>query len=231
MKQKLFQTIEGKILFVGIILAVLLLMTVGYFAFVDMKIAKILVLIFLAHTIGGRAAGIGLCIMNNFGPVITICYNFYLEVLIVCFTYSIFVLTVNNYVQMPWLRRMMEKISNNALEQKDKIEAYGWIGIFFFVMAPFFMTGPMVGSIIGYMIRIPLVKNLSATFGGTLAAIIIWFFCFDFMQQQFHLIQYIFAGIVVIVILSKYKSIKNFLFGIKGHEANLNAVKRSHDKK
>ena len=215
MTQKIFNTTEGRIFLAGIVLSVLLLMVVGYFAVVDMKIAKILVLIFLAHTIGGRAAGIGLCIMNNFGPIVTICYNFYLEVLIVCFTYSIFVLSVNNYIQIPWLLRMMEKISNNALEQKDKIEAYGWIGIFLFVMAPFFMTGPMIGSIIGYMIRIPLVKNLSATFGGTLTAIIIWFFCFDFMNHQFHIIQYIFAAIVIIVVLSKYKTIKNFLFGIK----------------
>jgi len=215
MTQKIFNTTEGRIFLAGIVLSVLLLMVVGYFAVVDMKIAKILVLIFLAHTLGGRAAGIGLCIMNNFGPLITICYNFYLEVLIVCFTYSIFVLSVNNYIQIPWLLKMMEKISNNALEQKDKIAAYGWIGIFLFVMAPFFMTGPMIGSIIGYMIRIPLVKNLSATFGGTLTAIIIWFFCFDFMNHQFHVIQYIFAAIVIIVILSKYKTIKNFLFGIK----------------
>ncbi len=215
MTQKIFNTTEGRIFLAGIVLSVLLLMVVGYFAVVDMKIAKVLVLIFLAHTLGGRAAGIGLCIMNNFGPLITICYNFYLEVLIVCFTYSIFVLSVNNYIQIPWLLKMMEKISNNALEQKDKIAAYGWIGIFLFVMAPFFMTGPMIGSIIGYMIRIPLVKNLSATFGGTLTAIIIWFFCFDFMNHQFHVIQYIFAAIVIIVVLSKYKTIKDFLFGIK----------------
>ena len=210
--KKIYQTTEGKILFTGIILSILLLVVIGYFAVIDIAISKIIVLTFLAHTFGGRAAGIGICIMNNFGPIATIGYNFYLEVLIVCFTYSIFILTVTNYVRIPWLRRLMEKITNNALEQKDKIEAYGWIGIFLFVMAPFFMTGPVVGSVIGYMIRVPLVKNLAATFGGTLAAIIVWFFCFDFMEQRFHVIQYVFAGIVIIVVLSKYKSIKKLFF-------------------
>nr|NJM01414.1 small multi-drug export protein [Desulfobacula sp.] len=215
MKQKLYQTAEGRILFSGILLSLALLMVIGYFAVVDMETAKILVLTLIAHTFGGRAAGIGICIMHDFGSLVTIGYNFYLEVLIVCFTYSIFVLTVTNYVRIPWLQRAMEKISRNALEQKDKIEAYGWIGIFLFVMAPFFMTGPVVGSVIGYMIRIPLVKNLGATFGGTLTAIIVWFFCFDFMENRFHVIQYVFAGIIIVVILSKYKSIKNFLFGRK----------------
>jgi uncharacterized membrane protein len=215
MKQKLYQTIEGKILFTGLFLSLVLLLVIGYFAAVDIEIAKTLVLAFFAHSFGGRAAGIGLCIMNNFDATATIGYNFYLEVLIVCFTYSMFVLTVTNYVQVIWLRGMMEKITRSALEQKDKIEAYGWIGIFLFVMAPLPMTGPVVGSIIGYMIRVPLVKNLAATFGGTLAAIIVWFFCFDFMEERFHAIQYVFAGIIIVVILSKYKSIKHFFFGKK----------------
>lgn len=215
MQQKLYQTIEGKILFTGILLSLVLLIVIGYFAAVDIETAKTLVLAFFAHSFGGRAAGIGLCIMNDFGATATIGYNFYLEVLIVCFTYSMFVLTVSNYVQVLWLRRVMEKITHNALEQKDKIEAYGWVGIFLFVMAPLPMTGPVVGSIIGYMIRVPLIKNIAATFGGTLTAIVIWFFSFDFMEQRFHVIQYVFAGIILLVILSKYKSIKHFFFGKK----------------
>jgi len=88
MKQKLYQTTEGKILFAGVLLSLALLIVIGYFAVMDMEIAKILVLTLIAHTFGGRAAGIGICIMNDFGPIVTIGYNFYLEVLIVCFTYS-----------------------------------------------------------------------------------------------------------------------------------------------
>lgn len=210
MRARLHQTVEGKILYVGVFLSVLFLVVLGYYVVVDPNIAKTLFLAFIAHTFGGRAAGIGICIMHDFKPWVTIWYNFFLEILIVCYTYSIFILTVNNYVQVPWMRRMMQKIYDAALRQKDKIKTYGWIGIFLFVQSPFFMTGPVVGSIIGYLIRVPLFKNCLATFGGTFLAILIWFYCFDFMEQRFHVINYIFTAIVILFVISKYKSIKNF---------------------
>jgi len=215
MQQKLYKTTEGKILFTGVFLFLLLLLGFGYLAATDFEKAKVLVLAFFVNAIGGRAAGIGVCIMNGYGATLTILYNFYVEVIIVCFSYSIFVLTATNYVQVPWIRRFMERLGKKALEQKEKIQSYGWIGIFLFVMAPLPMTGPVSGTIIGYMIKIPVVRNLLSSGAGTLAAIVIWFFCFDFLEQRFKVIQYVFAGIILLVILSKYKSIKNFFFGKK----------------
>jgi uncharacterized membrane protein len=215
MKQKLIYTIEGRIFTVGIILFFLLTGVIGYYASVDIETAKTLTLALIAHTFGGRAAGIGLCIMNGFGPTVTIAYNFYLEILIVCFSYSIFVLTANNYIKVVWVKNFMEKLAQKAVEQREKVRSFGWIGLFVFVMLPLPVTGPVVGSIIGYMLKINLFKNFTATASGTLAAIIVWFFCFDFLEQQYHVIQYVFAGILLLVLLSHYKSIVKFLFGKK----------------
>jgi uncharacterized membrane protein len=215
MKQKLFFTTEGRILFTGLMLSLLLLIVVGYLATIDIETAKTLMLTFFVHTFGGRAAGIGLCIMKGFGPVFTIAYNFYLEVLIVCFTYSIFVLTTNNYIRVIWVTNLIERFTQKAVEQKDKVQSFGWIGLFLFVMMPLPVTGPVMGSVIGYMLRINLLKNFSATGSGTLTAIIVWFFCFDFLEQRFHVIQYVFAGLVVLAILSHHKAIIKLLFGKK----------------
>ncbi len=215
MKQKLFYTIEGRILITGLLLLLLLLIGICYCAAIDTETAKTLGLVFIAHTFGGRAAGIGLCIMNEFGATITIAYNFYLEILIVCFAYSLFVLTTNNYIRIIWVTNFMERITHKALRQKEKVRSFGWIGLFVFVMLPLPVTGPVMGSIIGYMLRINLFKNFSATASGTLAAIIVWFFCFDFLEQRFHAIQYVFAAIVFLVLLSHHKAITKLLFGNK----------------
>jgi len=215
MKQKLFYTIEGRTLIIGLILSVLLFIVIGYFAIIDIEIAKTLSLAFFAHTFGGRAAGIGLCIMSGFGPIVTIVYNFYLEVLIVCFAYSIFVLTANNYIQIIWVANFMNRLAQKALEQKEKVQSFGWIGLFVFVMLPLPVTGPVIGSIIGYMLRINHFKNFSATGAGTLSAIIVWFFCFDFLEQQYHIIQYIFVSLIILALLSHHKAIIKLLFGKK----------------
>ena len=212
LRQGLFKTTEAKILASGIFLSLLLIIFIIFFAYTDFQTAKILVSVFLVHTFGGRAAGIGLCILNGFGAFSTIFYNFFIEVLIVCFTYAGFVFTTTNYLKIKWVVRLMDKLTHKALKNKDKIEPFGWIGIFLFVMAPLPVTGPVVGSIIGYMLRLSLVRNFSATFIGTLSAIIIWFFCFDFLEQRFHMIQYLFAVIIIIVLIPYFKKIKAFFF-------------------
>jgi len=148
MQDNLFKTVEGKLLLTGILLALALVAGIVFYFVTDFETAKTLVLVFIAHSIGGRAAGIGLCILQDFGTFSTIFYNFYLEILIVCFTYSIFVLSATQYLRVEWVIRIMENIAVKAYKNKQKIARFGWVGIFFFVMAPLPVTGPVVGSII-----------------------------------------------------------------------------------
>jgi len=215
MKYKLLDTIEARLLACGTFLSLLLIVFIGIYGITDFQTAKTLALVFAAHIFGGRAAGIGLCILNGFGAFSTIFYNFYIEVLIVCFTYAGFVLSTTNYLRNEWLIKFMARLTGKALEQKERIKPFGWIGIFLFVMIPLPVTGPVVGSIIGYMLRLSLFRNFSATFLGTLSAIIVWFYCFDFLEQRFHMIQYVFAAIILIVLLPYLKQIKNFIVGKK----------------
>lgn len=215
MKEKLLYTVEGRILITGIILFLLLLIVIGAVALNDLETARTLALAFVVHTFGGRAAGIGLCIMNGFGATLTIGYNFFLEILIVCFTYSVFVLTTTNYIRLIWLTNLIDRFSQKALAQKEKIQAYGWIGLFIFVMLPFPLTGPVMGSVIGYMLGINVFKNFTATGAGTFTAIFVWYFCFDFLEQRFHVIQYLFAAVVILALLSHRKAIMRLLFGKK----------------
>jgi len=59
-------------------------------------------------------------------------------------------------------------------EQKTNIKKYGTIGLFFFVMLPFFMTGPVIGSIIGYLLNYKAIHNFLIVFSGTLSSIVIY---------------------------------------------------------
>ena len=72
MKHTLLNTIEGRLLLIGFLLSVLLMVVIGFYAITEVQIAKILALVLVAHTIGGRAAGIGLCILNGFGAFPTL---------------------------------------------------------------------------------------------------------------------------------------------------------------
>ena len=205
---KIYQTSEGKVLIAGVFQLILLVCIIGFYGVVDYERARTLSLAFIAHTFGGRAAGIGLCIMNELNLVWIIVYNFYLEILIVCFTYSTFVLSLNNYIKAKWVKSQTNQLMQKADKYKDKIGKYGWVGIFIFVMIPLPVTGPVIGSSIGYLLKMGVWHNFTAVLSGTLAAIVAWTIGFDVLEQHLHIIQYIFAGIVLVVLLSYVNTIK-----------------------
>nr|WP_320193520.1 small multi-drug export protein [uncultured Desulfobacter sp.] len=217
MKRFLIYTVEGRVLVTGILL------TVFFFIFAivglvqGMPSAKVALGAFLTHCVGSRAGGIGLCILNGFDPITTIALNFYLEGLIVCYTYAVFVLSTSGIFKAPWINRAMSRLKEKAEEKKEKIERWGWIGIFAFVMAPLPVTGPVVGTIIGYMLRMPLFSNFSAAGLGTLTAIVAWCYGFDFLEHRFAMLQYVFGAICVIIIIPYLKPLKKFIDSLR-HE-------------
>ncbi len=211
MKNNIFKSAEGRLLILGVFLAVTFIVLVLAYSLVDFSIAKVLVLVLLAHLVGSRAGGIGLCILNGFSPMATIAYNCFIETLIVCFTYAGFVLSTTNYLKVEWIKRFMDRLAEKAMEKKDKIKRWGWIGIFSFVMAPLPVTGPVIGSIIGYMLKMRLFNNFSATALGTLTATVVWCYGFEFLEHRFHMIQYVFAAICVMIIIPYLKPIKKFI--------------------
>lgn len=214
-KSRIYQTSEGKVLIAGVFKFIVLVGLIVFYGVIDFERAKTLSLAFLAHTFGGRAAGIGLCIMSDLPIVWTIVYNFYLEVLIVCFTYSTFVLSINNYIKVQWVEALTNQLMQKADKHKDKISKFGWVGLFLFVMIPLPVTGPVVGSSVGYLLKMSVWRNLTAVFSGTLAAIVAWTFGFEFLEQHVHVIQYILGGIILIVILSYLNKIKKWIVALR----------------
>ena len=200
---------ERSILRASIAMSILLIGVVIYYLVSDPGMSRTLVLVFVAHTFGGRAAGVGLCLMDELNPFFTIFYNLFLEVFIVCWTYSLFVLSINNYVKFRVVRLYALRLERKARKYKQKIANYGWPGIFIFVMLPLPATGPVIGSIVGYLLRLKVWYNLSAAFLGTFVAIIVWFIFFDFLEQNLHIIRYVFFGIIIVAALSYLFTIKH----------------------
>ncbi len=201
------------ILWASVGMALTLLGWLGYWVVEDPGTAKALAAVLVVHIFGGRAAGIGLCILNQFSPGMTIGYNFYLEVLIVTLSYSLFVLSRDDYIRVRWLRYSAIRLERKARAHKESIVRYGWLGLFIFVMAPLPVTGPVMGSIIGSLLRFRTWKNFSATFLGTLVAIVIWTFFFDLLEQHLHVIRYVMVAIIVMVLACYVKTIRKFLAG------------------
>ena len=220
--------IEVKILLIGLSLAALNGIYFLYLLFTDLALYKVLSSTAIIHIMGGRALGIATCLSGDISLFNTILYNFFLEVVIVLIAYGIVVLMMRNIIQPKLFGSAVRQAELTAQGQKTKIKKYGSIGLFLFVMFPFFMTGPLIGTIIGYLLHYRAINNFLIVFSGTLTSIMIYAFIgnniIDFINQYIHIdVLKKWSGIVIAVLIIVFliyhlKTVKAFLFSDEEEE-------------
>ena len=219
--RKRLNMIEVKILLIGLVLMALTGIYFLYLLFTDLGLYKVLSSTAIIHIMGGRALGIVTCLSAGITLFYTIMYNFFLEIVIVLIAYGIVVLVMRNVIQPKLFNSAVRQAELTAQKQKTKIKKYGSIGLFLFVMFPFFMTGPVTGAIIGYLLNYRPINNFLIVFSGTLASIMIYAFLgnniIKFINQYIHIDVLkkwggiIIAVLIVVFLIYHLKSVKAFL--------------------
>jgi len=198
--------IEVKILLVGLVLMALNGIYFLYLLFTDFGLYKVLSSTAIIHIMGGRALGIVTCLSADISLFYTILYNFFLEVIIVLVAYGIVVLVMRNIIQPKLFNSAVRQAELTAQSQKTRIKKYGSIGLFLFVMFPFFMTGPVIGAIIGYLLNYRPINNFLIVFSGTLGSIMIYALLgnniINFINQYIHIdVLKKWGGIIIAVLI------------------------------
>jgi len=198
--------IEVKILLIGLVLMALNGIYFLYLLFTDFGLYKVLSSTAIIHIMGGRALGIVTCLSADISLFYTILYNFFLEVIIVLVAYGIVVLVMRNIIQPKLFNSAVRQAELTAQSQKTRIKKYGSIGLFLFVMFPFFMTGPVIGAIIGYLLNYRPINNFLIVFSGTLGSIMIYALLgnniINFINQYIHIdVLKKWGGIIIAVLI------------------------------
>jgi uncharacterized membrane protein len=161
-------------LLIGLFLTALLGLYLAFLFFFDRHLSWVLSSAAVANALGGRALGITTCLSAGVSVFHTIMFNFFVESVVVLIIYGFVVLIMRNVIQPKIFHTAVRQAELTAQNQKTKIKKYGVVGLFLFVMFPFFMTGPVVGSIIAYLLNYKAINNFLIVLSGTLTSIIIY---------------------------------------------------------
>jgi len=175
----LWNSTEGRILAVGLALTALMLITLG----VGWLTKPEWTLVFAAMTglnlLIGRAAGMSFGYANGLDHTVVICSNVLVETIQVLVLYPLFVLSWRNLVDVRRLRRVLVGMRRSAEASRPRVARYGMLGLFVFVFLPFWMTGPVVGSIIGFLLGLKSRQTLGIVLVATYVAIGAWALLFE----------------------------------------------------
>ena len=165
---------EGKIFILGVLLLLGYLMSIIAVYMFSVTEANKLVVMSVTNFFFGRAAGISYGYTAGFSDAVIIFMNMMIEFITVMIVYPLFVLSWKQSVDIKFLKGFFASVKEQRLKYKDFFEKYGKYGLFIFVWFPFWMTGPVIGSLIGFLTGIRHYYTMFIVLGGTSLAIVIW---------------------------------------------------------
>jgi len=172
--RQLLKTTEGHILLLGITIAVVGLIIMGLVAFWAPQTSRMIGAMTFTNITLGRAVSMSIGYAGGYGHGLVVSVNIWVETVLVLLFYPVFVFSMRKLVEFPRLKGFLERTSAAAERNRDTVRRYGIIGLFIFVWFPFWMTGPVVGSTIGYLLGFPAWLTISVVLTGTYIAMGGW---------------------------------------------------------
>jgi len=165
---------EGRLLGIGLALSVLMLLAFG----IGAQMFPDSVLTYAAMTglnlVIGRAAGMSFGYASGFGHAQVVPINMLVETIQVLVVYPLFALSWRQLIRLPQLEASLARLRHAAELRGDTVRRFGIAGLFVFVFLPFWMTGPVVGAIIGFLIGLRPWVNMGVVLVATYVAIGVW---------------------------------------------------------
>ena len=174
MRETLFASPEGRMLGMGLALTGLMLLAfgIGWHLYPD-HILPYAIMTGL-NLIIGREAGMSFGYASGFGHAQVVPLNILIETIQVLVIYPLFVQSTRHLIRLRTLEPFIMRIHRAAKSSGGVVRKFGVAGLFVFVFAPFWMTGPVVGAIIGFLIGLRPWVNLAVVLVSTYVAIGVW---------------------------------------------------------
>lgn len=181
--REFFGTVEARILVTGLALSLLSVIALGVGWLMDPGAASVFAAMTGLNLTIGRAAGMSFGYASGLPHLVVIASNILVETIQVLVIYPLFVLSWRNLVDVRHMRRALVGMRRSAEANQARVARYGMIGLFAFVFLPFWMTGPVVGSMIGFLIGLRTRQNLAIVLSATYVAVAIWALFFERMNE------------------------------------------------
>ncbi|RXK00293.1 hypothetical protein CRU98_03800 [Arcobacter sp. CECT 8986] len=164
----------GTILILCLILTLILICAVLITYTFDAKLANKITSLVISNIFVGRVPSLSLGYAYNLPNNIVIPVNIITELILVTLLYPLFVFSFKGILKIKILEDFFAKINAKKQQHQQTFKKYGKIGLFLFVFIPFWMTGPIVGAIIGYLIGLRHYVTIFIVFIATCLAITLW---------------------------------------------------------
>jgi len=134
-----------------------------------------------AHLLAGRAISIAQGTYVGFPRWAIVLIATYADIMGMLIVFPLFVYTYENLFEGRFFQRRMKPMLESAQRGVDRFRHCKVVGVFFFVWLPFWMTGIIVGAVLGYLLGLKTWVTTLAASLGALAAVATWVYAYDIL--------------------------------------------------
>jgi len=172
--QKLYKEEVGNILILCLFITLLLIIFIIGSYQVDLSFANKITGIVFTNLLVGRVPALSFGYAAELSNFVVISVNVIIEMILVTLIYPLFVFSIKGVFKVKVLEEFFQEVQKKKKEHQEKFDRYGKFGLFVFVFIPFWMTGPIVGSIIGFLIGMKHYMIIFIVFIATIISISLW---------------------------------------------------------
>jgi uncharacterized membrane protein len=210
---------EAHVLIAGVALTVSYLLWLGLKVITAPTELPALLTMTLSTAVAGRAAGILFGYSAHLSTPTILLVSAVAETAVVLIFYPLFVFSCQHLLVIKRLQKVFDHVLKLAETHRSLIRRYGPIGVFAFVLFPFWATGPVVGCVIGFLMRMPAWLNMATVLSATYVAIALWTLLLRRVNDHVSAYHPAAASVLVVIVI---------VFAIAGHATYQAVRKKMH---
>jgi len=197
---KFLHSEEGLIFLFGSCMLILWVLAIAFLWRFGEPVWSDLVTMGLMHIpAGGRAASVAYGIQAGLHPSFVAFLAICLDLMSVCIIYPLLVFSYMNMFERKFFKAHVQQVFESAKKSATRFSRYKIVGVFVFVWIPFWMTGAIGGSILGFLLGLKTWVNLTTVTLSTASAVLCWAYFYD---NLFDWLSKIHKGIPLIVVIT-----------------------------
>jgi uncharacterized membrane protein len=170
----LLASTEGRLLAVGLSIALAMSAAVGVGLMMAPEATMDFAAVIGLNLVIGRAAGMSYGFASGLGHFDVVLCNLLVETAQVLVIYPLFVLGWRELIDTRRIAPALDRLRAAAESGRRGVRRFGIAGLFLFVFLPFWMTGPVVGAIIGFLLGMRTALLLTTVLSATALAILVY---------------------------------------------------------
>lgn len=167
---------NGRIFVIGCLLLICCIAFLGVMAYYRHPAWQHVFTMAVAHMAAGKGVSVVQGLALGLHPVAILTLATISDVILMLLVYPVFVFTYENFFESQMFQKHMRPMFESARKRIDGIGRFKVLGVFIIVWLPLWMTGVVVGSIVGYMLGLNDRETLGAAGLGTFTSILVWLF-------------------------------------------------------